>query len=205
METARIALPLGAVGFAIVTLVVPLVRLRRRTGVWGITAVRRTDAAERAISALLAVLLAVALAWAFLFAACGRERIGAWLVPGWLAAAGGCLALGGFVLIVAAQARMGASWRIGIDDRPTPLVTGGLFAVVRNPIFSGMLVAFAGEVLIVPSPWLIAAWLAAALGIAVQTRREERHLIAMHGAAYLEYAARVGRFVPGIGRLRRRP
>ena len=31
---------------------------------------------------------------------------------------------------------------------------------------------------------------------------EEPHLLATHGRAYADYAARVGRFVPGIGRLR---
>jgi protein-S-isoprenylcysteine O-methyltransferase Ste14 len=30
---------------------------------------------------------------------------------------------------------------------------------------------------------------------------EEPHLIRTHGLAYREYAARVGRFFPGIGRL----
>ena len=43
-------------------------------------------------------------------------------------------------LTVLAQLQMGASWRVGIDDRPTELVTGGLFRVVRNPIFTALLV-----------------------------------------------------------------
>jgi protein-S-isoprenylcysteine O-methyltransferase Ste14 len=37
-------------------------------------------------------------------------------------------------------ASMGASWRIGVDpSERTDLVTGGAFALVRNPIFSAML------------------------------------------------------------------
>ena len=35
-----------------------------------------------------------------------------------------------------------------------------------------------------------------------RVRQEERHLLRTHGAVYAEYAARVGRFVPGVGRLR---
>jgi protein-S-isoprenylcysteine O-methyltransferase Ste14 len=27
------------------------------------------------------------------------------------------------------------------------------------------------------------------------------HLLSMHGRAYADYAARVGRFVPGVGRI----
>jgi len=37
--------------------------------------------------------------------------------------------------------------------------------------------------------------------VAVQARLEEEHLEALHGSAYRDYAARVGRFVPGVGRL----
>jgi hypothetical protein len=39
--------------------------------------------------------------------------------------------------------------------------------------------------------------------VSLQVRLEERHLIALHGGAYLEYASSVGRFVPWLGRLRR--
>jgi len=52
---------------------------------------------------------------------------------------------------------MGASWRVGIDDRPTQLVTGGLFSLSRNPIFSGMLLTLAGFILIASAAWLIVA------------------------------------------------
>ncbi|MHC4447722.1 MAG: hypothetical protein ACYSXF_08095 [Planctomycetota bacterium] len=43
------------------------------------------------------------------------------------------------------------------------------------------------------------------LAVGGQTRAEEEHLAAMHGDPYRTYAARVGRFVPGVGRLPRRP
>ena len=51
-------------------------------------------------------------------------------------------------LVVVSQTQMGASWGIGIDDRSTELVTRGLFGLVRNPIFSGLLLALLGFVLI---------------------------------------------------------
>ncbi len=61
-----------------------------------------------------------------------------WLAAEGVAIAGWALLGASLVWIVAAQAQMGRSWRIGIDDatRP-PLVQTGLFGRSRNPIFSG--------------------------------------------------------------------
>jgi protein-S-isoprenylcysteine O-methyltransferase Ste14 len=40
------------------------------------------------------------------------------------------------------------------------------------------------------------------LALEIQVRLvEEPHLLRAHGSAYGEYASRVGRFVPGLGRL----
>jgi hypothetical protein len=62
-----------------------------------------------------------------------------------LAAAGLVIAFAGVVLTLAAQRQTGASWRIGVDaGERTVLVIGGLFAHLRNPIFTGMLAVTAG-------------------------------------------------------------
>jgi protein-S-isoprenylcysteine O-methyltransferase Ste14 len=202
IEFSRAALPVAAAAFGGVTLVLPIARLRRRTGKTGITALEGADSVERAISALLLLFGLAAIAWIAAFAAWGPERIGAIVPPAWVTWAGWAIGAAGTILIVVAQRQMGASWRIGIDAAPTALVTGGLFAVVRNPIFTGMLLALAGEVLIVPGVWIAAAWPLAAGLISIQARREELHLLLVHGEPYRAYAARVGRFAPGIGKLR---
>jgi protein-S-isoprenylcysteine O-methyltransferase Ste14 len=44
-------------------------------------------------------------------------------------------------------------------------------------------------------------WLQAAMVIAMQVRLEEQHLLHLHGRTYAEYAAKVGRFVPGVGKI----
>jgi protein-S-isoprenylcysteine O-methyltransferase Ste14 len=75
---------------------------------------------------------------------------------------------------------------------------------VRNPIYSGVQLTLVGLVAIVPSWWSILAVAATLVFFAVQARAEERHLIGLHGAEYVEYSSVVGRFVPGIGRLGRR-
>jgi protein-S-isoprenylcysteine O-methyltransferase Ste14 len=117
------------------------------------------------------------------------------------------LMLAGFTTVVLSQSSMGASWRIGVDHRRrTDLVTGGIFAVVRNPIYSGMIAAFAGLAVMVPTFVAVAGVVLLAAAVEVQVRAiEEPHLIEAHGTAYRTYAEHTGRFVPGLGRLRTPP
>jgi protein-S-isoprenylcysteine O-methyltransferase Ste14 len=102
-----------------------------------------------------------------------------------------------------AQLAMGASWRIGVDpEERTKLVSGGPFALVRNPIYSAMLPTVVGFTMLVPSWVAFAGLLALGLSLELQVRVvEEPHMLRVHGPEYAEYAARVGRFVPGVGRL----
>lgn len=107
---------------------------------------------------------------------------------------------------VYAQFAMGSSWRIGVDaEERTMLVTGGPFAYVRNPIYTAMMAAVLGLALLLPNAAALGAVLLLLLGLEIHVRAlEEPYLGRIHGAAYARYAADVGRFLPGIGRLPRR-
>ncbi|QDG63794.1 isoprenylcysteine carboxylmethyltransferase family protein [Pseudarthrobacter sp. NIBRBAC000502771] len=117
---------------------------------------------------------------------------------------GTALAVLGILATFAAQLAMGASWRIGVDETErTVLVTWGPFRLVRNPIFSAVFLAFLGLTLMVPNVVAVAGFAAILVGTQMQVRRvEEPYLRRTHGTAYTDYASRVGRFLPGIGRLR---
>jgi protein-S-isoprenylcysteine O-methyltransferase Ste14 len=119
----------------------------------------------------------------------------------WLNRTGLLLALLGVVVTIVAQLQMRDSWRVGVDGREaTPLVTAGLFGMVRNPIYSAMLIAMAGLLLLVPNALSAAAFGLLIVGLEIQVRRvEEPHLIRVHDGAYLAYARTVGRFMPGVG------
>jgi protein-S-isoprenylcysteine O-methyltransferase Ste14 len=106
---------------------------------------------------------------------------------------------------IVAQLAMGASWRVGVDESErTELVTSGPFALVRNPIYTAMIAAFAGLALLVPGPVSFGAVVALIAALEIQTRLvEEPHLRRTHGSSYRDYAARVGRFLPGLGAIRR--
>lgn len=108
----------------------------------------------------------------------------------------------GIGLMVAAQLDLGASWRIGIDEGARPgLVRGGLYRVCRNPIFLAMLVVLAGFTILVPTWLSVGALLGTAVGIRAHVKDEEAYLMRTYGTDYADYARRVGRFFPGVGRL----
>ncbi len=119
-------------------------------------------------------------------------------------ASGFVLALAGIAATFYAQVAMGTSWRIGVDPgERTALVTSGPFALVRNPIFAAMLPTALGLTLLVPSWIAIAGFAGLLVALELQVRVvEEPYLRQVHGEGYAAYAARVGRFLPGVGRLR---
>lgn len=197
----RLALPASAVAFLLFAMVLPTARLRRRTGQAAFVLHRRANPFQRVIGVCMGLFILGLTAWSALYAALGSERLGVWPVPDAVRWLGWAVLLAGLVVVLVAQVQMGASWRIGIDREPTALVTDGLFSVVRNPIFAGMLWVVVGMACVTPSAW---TWMACAdyvLLVSLQARLEEEHLSRLHGPAYREYAARVGRFLPGVGRM----
>jgi protein-S-isoprenylcysteine O-methyltransferase Ste14 len=121
----------------------------------------------------------------------------------WLTAVGVVVAGLGIVATVWAQFAMGASWRIGVDEKErTALVTAGPFRWVRNPIYTSMLLFSLGIALVVVN---VAALLSFAIVVAMLEYHvrgvEEPYLEDTHGAEYRRYAAQAGRFLPRVGRL----
>jgi protein-S-isoprenylcysteine O-methyltransferase Ste14 len=102
-----------------------------------------------------------------------------------------------------AQMEMGASWRIGVNESErTDLVTGGVFSLCRNPIYTFMVLTWLGLALLVPTWLSIASIPATILAFEVQVRLvEEPYLLRSHGDGFRAYASRVGRFIPGAGRV----
>ncbi|TFD54031.1 isoprenylcysteine carboxylmethyltransferase family protein [Cryobacterium frigoriphilum] len=82
------------------------------------------------------------------------------------------------------------------------LVTSGVYAIVRSPIYTGLMTGGVALVLIGASVGHVLVWAALVVLLAVKTRWEEQMLLAAH-PEYRAYGARVGRFLPGVGRFRR--
>jgi protein-S-isoprenylcysteine O-methyltransferase Ste14 len=75
------------------------------------------------------------------------------------------------------------------------LVTGGPFAIVRNPMYSGLILAALGALLIY-STWTALIFTCCAPMTSVRARREEVALSAEFGDQWIEYCKRVPAFFP---------
>jgi protein-S-isoprenylcysteine O-methyltransferase Ste14 len=110
----------------------------------------------------------------------------------------------GALLIAAALAlalwAMGRFRRAGTHVEPykptTAVVSDGPYAYSRNPIYVGLFLLYAGTAVCADNAWLLP--LAPALYLVMHhgvVRREERYLERKFGAAYLDYKARVRRWL----------
>ena len=102
----------------------------------------------------------------------------------------------GVTLMAWSLVSFGTSFRVGIDtDRPDKLITTGIFAYTRNPIYVAFGFVLLGEFLIQPT-WIMLLYLIA--GVALfhrQVLREEAFMSAHYGAEFRDYAARVRRYL----------
>ena len=87
------------------------------------------------------------------------------------------------------------SFRVGIDtDDPDRLITDGVFAFCRNPIYVAFAIILIGEFFIF-SNWLNLIYIGAGAWLFHrQVLREEEYLNAHYGQAYREYCNRVRRY-----------
>ncbi|TFB52842.1 methyltransferase family protein [Cryobacterium tagatosivorans] len=128
-----------------------------------------------------------------------------WPVNAGVLAAGILLVLAGAILAVLGARGLGPALTASpIPREHAPLVTSGVYGLVRSPIYTGLMTGGLGLALFGASVWHIVAWLCLVLLLSAKTRWEERMLVAEH-PDYRDYGARVGRFLPGVGRLRPRP
>ena len=162
---------------------------RRRYGTWGFVRASLIEPAQSARAAgffLVFGVLGVQAVDVVMNPA--RMSYGSSLPPqvtATLSAIGAIVLIGGLALLVVAQLQMGASWRIGIDERANPgLVDTGLFRFCRNPIYLALLVIIAGYIAMVPTPISILMWVGAYLVIRLQIHAEEAYLRRSYGEAY---------------------
>lgn len=106
------------------------------------------------------------------------------------------LCLAALALFAWSLVSFGRSFRVGIDvEHPDRLVTSGVFAYCRNPIYTAFAVVLVGQFLIF-SNWILLVYLLAAFWLFHrQVLREEDYLKQHYGQEYLDYCQRVRRYL----------
>lgn len=86
----------------------------------------------------------------------------------------------------------------GMDKPPERLVTTGPFAMCRNPMYLGHIIFLLGLTLSLGSVLASAITAASAVWFHFRVRRDENRLAGRFGQSYVDYAARVARWIPGL-------
>lgn len=156
---------------------------------------RRESVASR-LSHIAPLLLAVVLLWprSFPFPVLGER----FLPPSaWVFWSGAALTLAGLLFTVWARVHLGRNWSgIVTVKEGHELITSGPYSMVRHPIYSGLLLAFAGSA-VARGEWR--GVLAVALVLWALWRKlgiEERWMREQFADAYRAYSQRVAALIP---------
>jgi len=106
------------------------------------------------------------------------------------------LCLAGLLMLLWSLVSFSNSFRVGIDtEHPDKLVTSGIFAFSRNPLYVAFAVILIGQFLIFPN-WILLLYLAGFCALVHrQVLREEDYLNGHYGPDYLAYCRRVRRYL----------
>ena len=117
-----------------------------------------------------------------------------WTALRWAAAALAVACLG---LSIECWVRMGSRWRMAVvPGERTELVTGGLYARVRHPIYALSITLMISSAVIFPTAPMLAVAAIHLLLMMIKARNEEAFLHGVHGEVYARYCAQTGRFLP---------
>ena len=102
----------------------------------------------------------------------------------------------GLLLLLWSLISFGKSFRVGIDtEHPDKLITTGVFAFSRNPIYVAFAMILIGQFLIFPN-WILLVYMMAGVWLFHrQVLREEDYLKKHYGKEYVEYSNRVRRYL----------
>lgn len=100
-----------------------------------------------------------------------------------------------FAIFGRAMRDLGPSWRLGVDEEtPGQLVTSGIYAASRHPIYLFFNLYHVGTWLIQADLLFLALALLIGVGLHYERLLEERFLVRLYGEVYLAYCRRVPRY-----------
>jgi protein-S-isoprenylcysteine O-methyltransferase Ste14 len=159
----------------------------------------RTKATVRRKSGSSLIFLALLI---LLFTPIGRSwALGLSFIQGSTAmkATGLLIAAGGIGFAIWARRYLGGNWSgVPAIKRGQTLVKSGPYAIVRHPIYAGLLCGVVGSAVVLGNYGSLIVVALAVLFVLVRITQEERLMREEFGVEYLDYAARVKALIPWI-------
>ncbi len=100
----------------------------------------------------------------------------------------------GVMFFVLATITMKTSWRVGIPEEKTSLITNGIYNWSRNPAFVGFDLLFLSICLMYFNILLVCVSVWAAVMLHLQILQEETHMYHMFGDEYVQYTKQTLRY-----------
>lgn len=110
---------------------------------------------------------------------------------------GAVLCLAGLVGLLLSLVSFGNSFRVGIDiEKPDKLITSGMFAVSRNPLYVSFIALFGGLMLMHFNPASVILYFVFFIPVVHrQVMREEKFMRGHYGEEYADYCRKVRRYL----------
>jgi protein-S-isoprenylcysteine O-methyltransferase Ste14 len=117
----------------------------------------------------------------------------------WIEWSGAWLTLAGVLFAIWARVMIGRQWSAEIQIKEGhELIRSGPYAYIRHPIYTGILIAFAGTALATGEYRGILALIVVCIGFARKARKEEAFLAQEFGPAFEEHRRCTGFFLPRL-------
>lgn len=112
---------------------------------------------------------------------------------------GAAITVAGLLFAIWARVHIGTNWSRSVTiKREHKLITSGPYALVRHPIYAGLLTGFLGTALATTQYRGILAFLLVFLSLWRKLRLEERWMREQFGIAYTDYARHTSALIPGV-------
>jgi protein-S-isoprenylcysteine O-methyltransferase Ste14 len=118
------------------------------------------------------------------------------LLPFWL---GAFITIGGLLFAVWAREHLGSNWSRSVTiKKDHELITSGPYAVVRHPIYTGILTGFLGMAIAIAQLRGVLVFVLIFIAIWLKLRMEERWMRSQFGETYASYSRQTAALVPFV-------
>jgi protein-S-isoprenylcysteine O-methyltransferase Ste14 len=117
----------------------------------------------------------------------------------WLPVLGIAIAVAGFAFAIWARMHIGRNWSSAVTSRVQhELIRSGPYRWVRHPIYSGLMLALLGTVLVQDQLRGIIALALVYAGWKIKSRLEEKMMVSTFGEQYIAYSNSTGALFPRL-------